>query len=335
LFKLSAALACRFIRFSLDWGAWQLPASKETRMNQPTQELQLEKLARGAQPAPSRTSQAAPELDELYRSAGFASVPDEPAGIRASVEFLVRLLDDQLSELEKLHRELKTHPSRKFHVHADSVLSALCHFELARRMRNAGPILDASEKLVGDLLRERLAPLVRELVASIVRFEWYFKPLLVPEEGGKVVLGGLATTQADLDARLLLNSAERTALGIAWFLALHLLQPPDRQRVLVLDDPISAFDAPNQAGLIGTLRAYVRLTRPEQMIIATHDDVVAAALAQEFAPVDGWPTQSRRLRCRRDSNDCTKIEPDPAHRRSSEIAAEVDQLELEQSSARL
>ena len=35
----------RFIRFSLDWGAWRLPASKGTRMNQPTQELHLEELA--------------------------------------------------------------------------------------------------------------------------------------------------------------------------------------------------------------------------------------------------------------------------------------------------
>ncbi len=42
LFRLSAALACRFIRCPpWDWGAWQLPASKGARMNQPTQELQL------------------------------------------------------------------------------------------------------------------------------------------------------------------------------------------------------------------------------------------------------------------------------------------------------
>jgi hypothetical protein len=79
-------------------------------------------------------------------------------------------------------------------------------------MRNAGPILNASARLVGELLQDRLAPLVRELMASIVRFEWYFQPLLVPEKGRNIVLGGLATTQPELDARLVLNAAERTAL---------------------------------------------------------------------------------------------------------------------------
>jgi hypothetical protein len=260
-------------------------------------------------------------------------VPASRSGIRAAVEGLADALERQLDALQQLQRDIESHPARDFHKHADTVLSALCQFELARRMRNAGPILSAGEKLVSDLLQTRLAPVVRELVASIVRFEWYFEPLLVPDEGRKVVLGGLATTQADLDARLLLNSAERTALGIAWFLALYLLQPRDRQRVLVLDDPISAFDAPNQSGLISTLRAYVRLTRPQQLIIATHDDQAAAILAQEFAPVNQWPGQSACLRCQRDSSDSTIIRPEPAYTRSSDINAEIEQLGFEEASA--
>jgi hypothetical protein len=200
-------------------------------------------------------------------------------------------------------------------------------------MRNAGPILNASEKLVSELLQQRLAPAVRELVASIVRFEWYFQPLLIPDQGRKVLLGGLATNRPDLDARLLLNSAERTALGIAWFLALHLLQPADRQRVLVLDDPISAFDAPNQAGLTSTLRAYVRLTRPEQLIIATHDDHVAATLAQELAPVEGWPAHAATVRCQRDSSDATTIRLEPGYTHSRAITGEIEQLGLGETPA--
>jgi hypothetical protein len=253
--------------------------------------------------------------------------------MRGALSALAATLEAQLQEFQRLDSELGTHPARDFHNHADTILEALCRYELARRMRNAGPILDASEKLVSELLQQRLAPVVRELVASIVRFEWYFQPLLIPDQGRKVLLGGLATSRPDLDARLLLNSAERTALGIAWFLALHLLQPASRQRVLVLDDPISAFDAPNQAGLISTLRAYVRLTRPEQMIIATHDDHVAGTLAQELAPVEDWPTESVTLRCQRDSSDATIIRREPGYTHPRPITREVEQLGLDETPA--
>lgn len=253
--------------------------------------------------------------------------------MRSALTALAATLEQQLQELQRLDGELATHPARDFYQHADSVLEALCRYELARKMRNAGPILNASEKLVSELLQERLAPVVRELVASIVRFEWYFKPLLIPDKGRKVLLGGLATSEPDLDARLLLNSAERTALGIAWFLALHLLQPASRQRVLVLDDPISAFDAPNQAGLTSTLRAYVRLTRPEQLIIATHDDHVAATLSQELAPVENWPTESATLRCQRDSGDATIIHQEPGYTQPRPITREVEQLGLDETPA--
>jgi energy-coupling factor transporter ATP-binding protein EcfA2 len=322
---------------ALDDVAWadrlKIYAAALTNAAQLAPVTELEKFALGTRTVPSTAERSPQPGDELYTRAGFTSVPANASAIRPGVEALAVILERQLNALQQLQRELESHPARNFHKHADTVLSALCRFELARRMRNAGPILNASEKLVGDLLQTRLAPVVRELVASIVRFEWYFEPLLMPDEGRKVVLGGLATTQADLDARLLLNSAERTALGIAWFLALHLLQPTDRQRVLVLDDPISAFDAPNQAGLISTLRAYVRLTRPQQLIIATHDDSVAAMLAQEFAPVDRWPRRSACLRCQRDSSDCTIIRPEPVYTHSSDINAEIEQLGLEEGSA--
>jgi len=60
-----------------------------------------------------------------------------------------------------------------------------------------------------------------------------------------------------------LTRPSRNVVGVAWFLALQLLQPADRRRVLVLDDPTAAFDAVNQAGFVATLRAFVRLIRPE------------------------------------------------------------------------
>lgn len=100
-----------------------------------------------------------------------------------------------------------------------------------------------------------------------------------------------------------LNSAERHVVGVAWFLALHLLQPAERRRVLVLDDPTSGFDTVNRGGFIATLRAFARLTRPEQLIIVTQDDMLAAVFAEEFASVDGWPGTVTRVRCSRDASD--------------------------------
>jgi hypothetical protein len=48
---------------------------------------------------------------------------------------------------------------------------------VARDLRYEGPIPGASENLIKTLLHDHLAPVVRELVGAIVRFEWYFKPL--------------------------------------------------------------------------------------------------------------------------------------------------------------
>jgi wobble nucleotide-excising tRNase len=68
-------------------------------------------------------------------------------------------------------------------------------------------------------------------------------------------------------------------VGVAWFLALHLLQPAERRRVLVLDDPTSGFDTVNRGGFIATLRAFARLTRPEQLL------PLSAAGPQPTAPL--------------------------------------------------
>jgi hypothetical protein len=188
--------------------------------------------------------------------------------------------------------------------------------------------MTASEDLVEELLRDRLAPVVRELVAATVRFEWYFKPLLIPHEERKVILGGLSTKSADLDARLVLNSAERTVVGLGWFLALHLLQPQNRRQVLVLDDPTAAFDLINQAGFISTLRAFLRLTRPKQVLITSHDDSLATLLADELAPVDGWPSAVARIRCERDGDDASVVVPQPGTSTASTIHDETQRLGL-------
>jgi hypothetical protein len=186
----------------------------------------------------------------------------------------------------------------------------------------------ASEDLLRELLQGRLYPVVRELVAAMVRFEWYFEPLRVTIEGRQVLIGGLATPRPDLDARLLLNTAERTVVGVAWFLALHLLQPESRRRVLVLDDPVAAFDDVNRAGFAATLRAFARLLRPEQIVIATHDEAVATLLANELAPVDEWPTAIGVVRCKRDREDASTAMIDDRRATSRDLAEDEEMLGL-------
>jgi energy-coupling factor transporter ATP-binding protein EcfA2 len=271
-----------------------------------TPQAALEPLTR---PTPTqRPSLDAPArvTTELYSNADFTTAPADVDRIQAPLRELIHELQRHPAELEELSAQIDQHPARRLGEYAQPLLRALCRFEIARNLRREGPVMRASEDLVHELLQGRLAPVLRELVAAIVRFEWYFKPLQVSEADRKLVLGGLATPRADLDARLLLNAAERHVVGIAWFLALHLLQPEDRRRILVLDDPTSGFDAVNQAGYVTTLRAFARLTRPDQIIMVTQDDGLAAILAEEFAPVDDWPTASKRVRCLRDADDGSK-----------------------------
>jgi len=264
----------------------------------------------------------------LFTEAGFAGAVAAPESLLAHLDELANELSSQVQALGALDQDLRGHPARTFDERADETLNALSRFALARELRQRSPTENASERIVTGLLQTRLAPAVRELVAAIVRFEWHFKPLIVPERGRTVVLGGLATSRPDLDARLLLNSAERTVLGLAWFLALHLLQPVERRQVLVLDDPTAAFDAANQAGFISTLRAFVRLARPAQVVVSSHDDAVAAILAEQLAPVDGWPAATVRLRVQRDNTDASVVIPQWEAHESRSLADEVEQLGL-------
>jgi ABC-type hemin transport system ATPase subunit len=300
----------------------------------PVRELEREARAAQARIAEAPAA-AAPQLEPLYRAAGFSGPVALDGQAGAAVGELHGAISRHADALLALGDTLERHPARRFAEHAPRVLRAVCRFELARALRGSGPVLRAADDLVGSLLQTRLAPVLQELVAAIVRFEWYFKPLQVLSVDRQIVLGGLATEQNDLDARLVLNAAERTVVGVAWFLALHLLQPPERRRVLVLDDPTGAFDAINQAGLLATLRAFVRLARPEQVVITTHDDALGAVLAEEFAPVDGWPSRVARLRVQRNEDDASVPSPEWSLDEQRWTAEEADALGLEGGGARL
>jgi hypothetical protein len=286
----------------------------------------LERVARVVQPSAASGPTRIPEAS--FTAAGFRTVPAQTDILIPLLEELEAQLRREADAIESLAAELVAHPAGTFGDRSEMVLGAICRFELARHLRRARPIASASEELLRELLSGRLYPVVRELVAAMVRFEWYFEPLRLTVEGRAVVLGGLATPRTDLDARMLLNSAERTVVGLAWFLALHLLQPKDRRRVLVLDDPAGAFDAVNRAGFVATLRAFARLIRPEQIVVATHDETVATMLAEELCPVDGWPTAVVRVRCQRGEDDASIILRESVPEGPSDLAAEEAMLGL-------
>jgi hypothetical protein len=59
----------------------------------------------------------------------------------------------------------------------------------------------------------------------------------------------------------------------------------------------------NQAAFVSTLRAFVRLVRPQQIVAITHDTAIAESLAEELAPVGDWPASVARIRCERSKED--------------------------------
>lgn len=282
-----------------------------------------------AAPAPAG-GEAVPE--ERYRAAGFSQALERPRDAVAAIGGYADLLQGQAAELEALAARLESHPARGFAAHAERVLGAMCRFEVARRLRPRkgykSPIAEASESVVDELLQGRLAPVVRELLAALVRFEWYFKPPVISGQDRKLMIGGIATDREDLDARLMLNAAERSVVGLAWFLALYLLQPNDRRRVLAIDDASAAFDPANQAGFVTTLRAFVRLVRPQQLVVVSHDDVVAESLAEELAPVGDWPAAVSRVRCERNKDDVSVFRLKQGDETARDLESDLKRLGL-------
>jgi hypothetical protein len=270
--------------------------------------------------------------EEIYRAAGFSKPLDRPAAVLPALEEYAEVLQRQTAEFDSIAAGLENHPVRGFATHSERVLAAVCRYELARLLRprkgRKGPIEAASEEVVEQLLDGKLEPVVRELLAALVRFEWYFKPPKISGKARKLDIGGIATEREDLDARLTLNAAERSVVGLAWFLALHLLQPKDRRRVLAIDDASAAFDATNQAGFVTTLRAFVRLVRPQQLVVVSHDDAVAGSLAEELAPVGDWPAAVSRVRCERNKDDVSVFRLKQRDETARDLGSDLKRLGL-------
>jgi len=273
---------------------------------------ELEKLVAAGDEAPAALSRPlAPPPPALLEAAGFIREPVASEAVSAALEYLYQRRVGYAAALSRLAAALSRHPGPFFSARAARIMPALCDFELSREVaKPTGAVTRARETLVGRLLDDRLKPVVQELVSALVRFEWYFdEPLEVAVKGREMRMWGLSAGDPELDIRMLLNEAERSVVGIAWFLALHILQPKPCRQVLLLDDPASGFDETNKAAFVATLRSLLHMLKPEQFLITTHDDAVVALLEQELGEVGGWPPEMAVLRCSRRSDGSSEVLP--------------------------
>ena len=63
------------------------------------------------------------------------------------------------------------------------------------------------------------------------------------------------------------------------------------------------------------------------------ENAVAAMLAEEFGPVDNWPSGSVKLHCQRDSSDCSAVRAEPGFSTPLSVGREIDQLGLGEAHA--
>jgi hypothetical protein len=211
-----------------------------------------------------------------------------------SVTNALELVD---SDLARVLDRVDRHPACRLNqASAEDLRRAVARHEVVRTLPNPnGPLDRAIGEMLGRAVEGPLGGILAELVRSMTRFEWYFDRIDLRRNKNGLHLTNMVRERPNVDIRLLLNSAEASVVGMAWFLALHLLQPRERRQVLVIDDPSAPFDATNQSAFVETLRVVARLCRPDMIVIATHDTGLAQVLKREMVPVDGWPTRSSTL----------------------------------------
>jgi energy-coupling factor transporter ATP-binding protein EcfA2 len=241
---------------------------------------------------------------ELMQQAGFQSDTELPGEIvvpmRDAAAELSRFSAAMIAFAEGVARA----PAARFADVAEELRYELARFEVGRSIE--APVAEAQGAVLGRLVDATFGGVLDELVAGLTRFDWYFHPLRVSSENGELGLSGMAVERSDRDVRMMLNAGERSIVAIAWFLALFVLQPSEDRRVLILDDPFVTVDSTNQAAGIATLRSLVRIVRPEQLIVASHDPSLADALLVEMGELDGWPRGVSRVRVDRDANGLSR-----------------------------
>jgi energy-coupling factor transporter ATP-binding protein EcfA2 len=232
----------------------------------------------------------------LMSAAGFgkAEVSDFAEPLIQAVGRLRRAVGTLASAQRQAARSLEAAPLVRLREHERELQSAVARFELVRHLHE--PLSRAQERVLESLFGGNLREVLTELVMALTRFEWYFRPPAIEVTPRAVAIGGMATKSRELDVRMLLNAGERSIVTLAWFLALHVLQPTSDRASLVLDDPFAHLDSTNEAAAVATIRSLVRLTKPQMFVFSSRSQALADSVAEEFAEFEGWP--SRRLRYR-------------------------------------
>ena len=137
---------------------------------------------------------------------------------------------------------------------------------------------------------------------------------------------GMVTDREKLQLRMLLNAGESAIVGLAWFLALHVLQEKAQRRVLLLDDPFGGLDANNRAAVLATLRAFARLCAPAFFMVSTHDEGFGDLLEREFGRVGDWPSGVNRVRFERGPDNSPNSVEVSAEAGAPDLAAELARL---------
>lgn len=257
-----------------------------------------------------------------------ASLPSEVATLIAR---LADRLDEEAHNLERLAGLVRRYPAVKLLGREDELLTVAARFSLARALEK--PISEAEATVLTRVTGESLRSVFAELVAALTRFEWYFKPARLSAKRDKLSMNGIVVDEDKLELRMLLNSGERSIVGLAWFLALHLLQDQTHRQILMLDDPFGGLDPNNRASAVATLRTFARLCKPRFFLVSTHDQELGEQLAREFGPANDWPREIGRIRFKRRSDNSVTVKRMPVCEELPELSTELDRLGFRSASS--
>ena len=229
----------------------------------------------------------------VFDAIGFVA-PDAvalpPAEAIEHCQRLVPQLNSEAAHLENLARAVSRHPAARLHEREAELMRAAARHELARALEK--PIGEAEATVLVRVIGEGLGNVFAELVAALTRFEWYFERVKLRARRDSMAFEGMVTDREKLQLRMLLNAGESAIVGLAWFLALHVLQEKAQRRVLLLDDPFGGLDANNRAAVLATLRAFARLCAPAFFMVSTHDEGFGDLLEREFCASATGPAVS-------------------------------------------
>lgn len=264
--------------------------------------------APGSRQGAARASESE-TASERPRHAPGAATPGDPAGMAAALDALEAAIREHVKELGNLrHRgeQLAVSVARAAEAAETEMLRAQIA-ELGTRIGELEAKCDARDQTSGNA--KRLHTAVRQLGESLVERESReIEPLLQriyetvdphPEFRAVRLLTDMkhgrghlwAGVEADRhdgvirveEPKTVLSSSQLNVLAVAVFLALNLSQQNPPVGLMILDDPLQSLDNVNLLGLADLLR---KLRGKRQMMISTHNELLASLFARKLRPVE-------------------------------------------------